>query len=110
MSELKGLSILIPIYNFDARELVHQLLEQAGSLNTPFEIRCYDDGSSVETRKINHELGFIKNIIYMELPANIGRSAIRNKLAKEAIYTNLILLDCDSRVVRKNFLSKYIET
>ena len=110
MSELKGFSILIPIYNLDARELARQLLEQASSLNIPFEIRCYDDGSSIETKKINQELNSIKNIIYHELPVNMGRSAIRNKLAKEAVYPNLILLDCDSRIVRKDFLNKYLKT
>ncbi|HXA02940.1 MAG TPA: glycosyltransferase [Cytophagaceae bacterium] len=108
MSEVKGLSILIPIYNYDTRALVHQLLEQTSNLSLPFEIRCYDDGSSIEFRKINQELGFINNIIYFDLPANIGRSAIRNKLVKDALYSDLILLDCDSKIVKEDFLDKYL--
>jgi glycosyltransferase involved in cell wall biosynthesis len=109
MAELKGLSILIPIYNYDARHLVLELRKQASELNQPFEILCYDDGSSPETRKINQELNQTEKIIYKELPENIGRSAIRNKLAKEALYSHLVLLDCNVAIVRNDFLKKYIE-
>jgi glycosyltransferase involved in cell wall biosynthesis len=109
MSEPKGLSILIPIYNYDARRLVLELLEQAFKLNLPFEIRCYDDGSSADIKKINEELSSSDKITYIELPENIGRSAIRNKLASEALYPDLLFLDCDSGIVRKDFLKKYIE-
>ena len=110
MSEVKGLSILIPIYNQDARLLVNQLLEQANELKIPFEIRCYDDKSSQEIKKLNEELRTIKNVTYSELPENIGRSAIRNKLGNEAIYSHLLLLDCNVKIARKDFMKKYIES
>jgi glycosyltransferase involved in cell wall biosynthesis len=110
MSEVKGLSILIPIYNQDVRPLVNQLLEQAKESGLAFEIRCYDDDSSPEIKKINQELGTNKNVIYSELPSNIGRSAIRNKLANEAIYSYLLFLDCNIIIIRKDFLKKYIES
>jgi glycosyltransferase involved in cell wall biosynthesis len=108
MSELKGLSILIPIYNYDARRLVLELLEQASELNLPFEIRCYDDGSSADIKKINKELSSRNKIVYIELSENIGRSAIRNKLASDTLYSDLLFLDCDSGIIRKDFLKKYI--
>jgi glycosyltransferase involved in cell wall biosynthesis len=110
MSEVNGLSILIPIYNQDVRPLINQLLEQANELKIPFEIRCYDDSSSPEIKKLNQELDTKRNVVYSELPENIGRSAIRNKLAKEAAYSYLLLLDCNIVIVRKDFLKKYIDT
>jgi hypothetical protein len=88
--------------------LVYQLLEQANESGLPFEIRCYDDQSSPEIKKKNRELGAIKNVTYSELPVNIGRSAIRNKLANDAVYSHLILLDCNVLINRKDFLKRYI--
>jgi hypothetical protein len=89
---------------------MHELLEQATKLNLPFEIRCYDDGSSPDIKKNNRELISDNKIIYTELSENIGRSAIRNKLAREADYSHLIMLDCNIAIIKNDFLKKYIES
>jgi len=81
------LSILIPVYNYDVRDLVHKLHDQLIELDTPVEILCYDDASTDESYKVtNREINKLSVVIYKELPANIGRAAIRNKLANEANY------------------------
>ncbi|MFL5728058.1 MAG: glycosyltransferase family 2 protein [Cytophagaceae bacterium] len=109
MSELTGLSILIPIYNQDVRPLINQLLEQLSRLSIPAEIRCYDDGSDTAIKLLNQELRQNKSVVYMELPLNIGRSAIRNKLAQEAAYPQLLLLDGNVEITKKDFLETYIK-
>ncbi len=58
------LSILIPVYNFDVRKLVHQLHEQGLLLEIPFEIICVDDASFIEFTEINAS---IKNLEHLSL-------------------------------------------
>ncbi len=46
---------------------------------------------------------------YIELAENIGRAKIRNMLAKEAQYENLLFLDCDVEVSADFSLQKYLD-
>lgn len=103
------LSILIPIYNFDVRILVAELYEQLSELEIEFEIRCYDDGSYFDFRMNNQRIAAYPNVLYRELPENIGRSKIRNQLASQAKYENLIFLDCDSLCGKGDFVKKYLD-
>jgi hypothetical protein len=107
MSDPKGISILIPVFNNDIRPLVFSLLKQAQILSIPFEIRCYDDFSPTEIKNINREISSLSHIIYLELKKNIGRSRIRNKLATDALYNHLLFLDCDSEIHKETFLHDY---
>lgn len=84
------------------------LLAQCRRLSINFEIRIYDDGSSLEFKEINRTLGIQKKVIYVELPQNIGRAAIRNKLAREAACQYLLFLDNDCIPVSTNFIFSYI--
>jgi glycosyltransferase involved in cell wall biosynthesis len=101
------LSILIPVYNYDIREFVTELHKQATSCKIPFEILCYDDASSGHFQSLNRELEQLENVIYRELPHNMGRSAIRNMLAKQAVYEYLLFLDCDSFPEYPDFIARY---
>lgn len=103
------LSILLPIYNFDVRPLVQELWEQGRSLSVPFEIVALDDGSSAEFKALHQNLGDREEIYYEALPENLGRSAIRNELARRAKYEFLLYLDCDSKVVRMDYLQYYMD-
>ncbi|HEX8350923.1 MAG TPA: glycosyltransferase, partial [Hymenobacter sp.] len=76
-----GLSILIPIYNRDVTELVQTLQQQATEWEGPVEIICLDDGSQEEFRALNQPLASLAGVHYEELSHNIGRAAIRNRLA-----------------------------
>lgn len=103
------LSILIPIYNFNVVAFVSDLQQQALACKIDFEIICVDDYSVAKLKKENIVLRNITNVIYEELPENIGRSKIRNLLAEKAKYENLLFLDCDSATVDNNFVKRYVE-
>lgn len=102
------LSILIPIYNFDISRLVEVLHEQAVLTSIDFEIICFDDGSRADFKALNRMLAEKEQVQYVELPENMGRSKIRNELAKVAKYTYLLFMDCDSKVVRDDFIQNYL--
>lgn len=102
------LSILIPIYNYNVSQLVLDLIDQAKGLEVPTEIICYDDHSDTNHALANKWLEETDEVRYHILPANVGRSAIRNQLATAAAYPYLLYLDCDSGIVSENFLSQYL--
>lgn len=108
MNKITGLSVLIPIYNFDIRSLVKELSRQASLLEIPVEILCVDDKSTVDFLQTNKEVSSIPFVRYIEENINRGRSAIRNHLANLAQYDYLIFLDCDSEIVSPSFLTNYI--
>lgn len=103
------ISILIPIYNENCVNLVNDLSNQAKNLDCDWEILVFDDCSPKKYEE-NKTLLTFQNIVYKELSENIGRSRIRNLLAKEAKGDILIFLDGDSGIVRKDFLIKYLNT
>ncbi|MCB9284474.1 MAG: glycosyltransferase family 2 protein [Lewinellaceae bacterium] len=102
------LSILIPVYQFDVRSLVRALLEQASHLPEAWEIVCFDDGSTEDFREMNREMEKWPGVRYEELPENLGRSRIRNKLAQAANYPYLLFMDCDGMPQDQGFLATYL--
>src|SRR5688572_12330280 len=90
------LSILIPIYNQDVLQLVSELLTQCRQITTRFEIILYDDASKDKYRKRHRYLNEEPEVRYVELRENIGRAAIRNRLAQDANFNYLLFLDNDS--------------
>jgi len=101
------LSILIPVHNFDLRKLVHDLHSQALLSRYEFEIIVVDDFSLEEKKNINREISHLDFVKYIELESNIGRSAIRNKLADLAKYSHLIFIDSDAEVNSIDFIENY---
>jgi|TARA_B110000208_G_scaffold162438_1_gene198724 hypothetical protein len=105
------LSILIPTYNYNVEALVAELHAQTTACNIEFEIICYDDGSkNLELIAANESINSLKNTNYKVLGSNIGRSSIRNLLAKDAKYDLLLFLDADVIPVKKDFISKYLNS
>ena len=102
------LSILIPIYNYNAYPLVLELHEQCTSCGIHFEIITIDDASS-EYQSKNSSIQFLTNCSFVELSQNIGRSKIRNLLASKANYDWLLYLDCDTFPKNSSFISNYIK-
>jgi len=74
-----------------------------------FEVLCYDDGSDPKYKAKNNSLASAFGVNYLELSENLGRAKIRNWLVKSARYDHLLFLDCDSKVVRRDFIKKYLE-
>ncbi|HEY4616732.1 MAG TPA: glycosyltransferase [Flavobacterium sp.] len=101
------LSILIPIYNYNAYPLVQELHKQCLESEIDFEIVCIDDASS-QFKTNNNLISLLSNCSLTELPQNIGRSKIRNLLATKSNYDWLLFLDCDTFPEKINYISKYI--
>lgn len=101
------ISVLIPTYNYNVFPLVSILFEQLEKSTVSFEIICLDDGSE-KFHSENQQTNFLNNCSYSILEKNIGRSAIRNLLAKKAKYENLLFLDADVIPVSENFISTYL--
>jgi len=105
------LSILIPTYNYKVNALVSELHAQATGCEIEFEILCYDDGSkNPEIISVNQSINLLKNTTYKVLDYNIGRSSIRNLLAKDAKHELLLFLDADVIPVKNNFISEYLNS
>jgi glycosyltransferase involved in cell wall biosynthesis len=102
-------SVLIPIYNYDVRAFVKQVVAQLEKNGIEGEIQCLDDGSGEEFKILNREISNFKFVQYKELNMNIGRSRIRNLLATTAKFQWLLFVDCDSEVSGPDYLKKYLE-
>ncbi|MDX9929020.1 MAG: glycosyltransferase [Bacteroidales bacterium] len=91
------ISVLIPVYNWDVAVLVHSLREAITGIPEYGELIIGDDGSSPEFRSRYENLaGGPVRIITAE--KNIGRAAIRNKLALEARGEHLLFIDADAMI------------
>ncbi len=101
------LSILIPTFNHNITRLVADLYHQASGTSIDFEIIVMEDGSTLHTdeNKVVDELEFCRHIVLKE---NIGRSAVRNKLAEEANQDYLLFMDCDAEVCSTDYISRYL--
>ncbi|MFT5337218.1 MAG: glycosyltransferase involved in cell wall biosynthesis [Sphingobacteriales bacterium] len=101
------LSICIPVFNYGIADLVRDLLEQ---LSADVELVLLDDGSHPDCQKENQD--FLSQIHaqvrYSELPENVGRTKIRQELARLAKGKYLLFLDCDVRVYSPNFVANYL--
>jgi glycosyltransferase involved in cell wall biosynthesis len=104
-----GLSILIPVYNHEVAALVASLLAQAADWPGPLEIILLDDKSGLADQVKNRPLASLPGVCYEELPANVGRAAIRNQLAARARHPWLLLLDNDSLLPDARFLARYAQ-
>ena len=106
---INSLSILIPTYNNVCFELVKTLQAQAALLSDfEYEILVADDGSTdLSTITANRKINEIENCRYIEREKNVGRSAIRNFLAKEAKYEWLLYIDSNMNVINKQYLANY---
>ncbi len=102
------LSILIPVYNNDITRLVAELHDQCLHSGIEFEIICLDDGSEESSKQENKKVSKLSHCIWEELPYNVGRASIRNKLGNRAKYQKLLFLDADSAITHDSFISKYL--
>ena len=102
------ISVCIPVYNFDVRELVNSLSKEITNAELNAEIILIDDASSKDFITINEPLKDVVNqFIFLE--KNIGRSAIRNLFLKYASGDFLLFLDCDAKIISEKFLKNYLQ-
>jgi len=89
------ISLLIPVYDYDIVALVHSMKSALGKVPEFCEILIGDDGSSAEYRdKFRSLEGDGVKVIFSE--KNIGRAAIRNRLALSAKGDFLLFIDADT--------------
>ena len=114
---MKELSILIPTFNDECTTLVRGLLDQCNSVfggksavgDSPFEIIVADDGSTDKSvTAANSAIAILPHCRYIPRERNSGRAAIRNFLAREASYSNLLFIDSDMTIIRNDFINKYM--
>jgi GT2 family glycosyltransferase len=101
------LSVCIPHYNYENPSLLNVLKKQCEKEKIEFEILIIDDASELNKKKYLkkfEEKPF--RVIYLE--KNIGRSVIRNLLAKEAIFDLILFLDADGKIENDDFIKNYL--
>lgn len=75
-----------------------------------YEIVVADDGSPDRSFvERNREIERLGSVRYLVLPANIGRSAIRNLLAREARFAWLLFIDGDLTLDNPHFIERYVQ-
>jgi len=89
------ISLLIPVCDYDIVALVHSMKSAMGKVPEFCEILIGDDGSTIEYREkyLSLEGPGVRLVISEK---NIGRAAIRNRLALEASGDYLIFIDADT--------------
>ena len=102
------LSILIPIYNYNAYPLVLELHKQCLECKIDFEILCQDDASKSVLNSENDKINSLSNCNFTELKVNIAHRQNRNSLASKAKFENLLFIDGDSIIIRNNYISNYV--
>jgi len=102
------LSILIPTYNYNVYPLVLELKLQADCLGIDYEILVQDDASFSELNIENKIINTNKNCFFFVNNSNLGRGKNINSLAEKAKHSWLLILDCDTFPVQKDFIKKYI--
>lgn len=105
------LSILIPIFNENIEQLIESLIIQIANVSTFIEIICIDDASTHKQIKINNKrFATDHGFFYEELSQNIGRSAIRNRLARSAKGEFILFLDCDIAILNPDYIHKIVNS
>ncbi len=102
------ISVLIPTYNYNVYPLVRELHKQLDKSGITFEILVYDDAST-QIFENNTLLNQIPTVIYKIMPENLGRLALRYRLAQDAKYPNLLFTDADMFPKDRFFISKLIK-
>lgn len=111
------LSVLLPVYNYDARNLIKSLIFQlkAAELETElsYELLVANDGSAQDWLVLYENFHKSENFPekkynYLANEINIGRAAIRNFLSRQAKGRYLLFLDCDSALPDSDFINRYL--
>ncbi|MBS1654920.1 MAG: glycosyltransferase, partial [Bacteroidetes bacterium] len=102
------LSICIPVFNYDCRQLITDLSKQVESIDRPIEIIVVNDGSEKSFDNI-YTNGLPAEVRYYSLAENIGRSKIRNQFIELALYDYLLFLDCDVRLISGNYIQLFVD-
>ena len=102
------LSILIPTYNYDALQLVHDMSALAAQEHVEHEIIIGNDCSTTNTNWMNTCAAW-PGVRIVQPAGNIGRAAICNLMAREADGDWLLIVDSDAQVSSGFSLTAYLQ-
>lgn len=103
------LSVLIPTYERTCYKLVEDLHAQLEASGEDYEIIVLEDGGRDQVSHIaNLKINELSHCLYERRSVNVGRSAIRNLLADKAQGDWLLFIDADAKVVRSDFIRRYL--
>ncbi len=77
-------------------------------IDVPLEILIFDDASDSYTEE-NRNSAIAEGVSYRRFDNNLGRSAIRQKLAESARFQMLLFLDADVMPTGSDFLENYVK-
>jgi glycosyltransferase involved in cell wall biosynthesis len=105
------ISVLIPVYNYDVSFLVNCLSQVFDNSEILDEIIIGSDGCDESFIKSYKYLQKIKGVDLFISDENIGRAAIRNRLAEKATGEFLLFIDADASIEGNAlpFFSRYAE-
>lgn len=102
------ISVCIPVYNFDVKNLIIALRTEIQINQIDAEIILIDDASDENFNEIYKEASaYADQFIFLE--KNVGRSRIRNLFLKHTKGDYLLFLDCDVKINNINFLKNYLQ-
>ena len=99
------LSVCIPVHNKNITQLLTELHRQFGSVSDLVELLVFDDGSSCS---VHDGLQLFPGVRFIHSKENVGRSAARNRLVKEAKGPYVLFLDAGSEILNPRFLEGWI--
>lgn len=105
---MPDLSVLIPVFKYDAGALIHDLLRQAQAANHQVEIIVFDDSAHVQDYHWHARFAGEARLKFMTHPHNQGRSKVRNQLLRQASAPWSLFLDGDMHIP-EGFLEAYLE-
>lgn len=104
------ISILVPIYNWDIRDLADELNRQISELETEIEVIFYDDFSSNKSQIKENEVYVNQfGFKFYASQENRGIANALNFVSTLAKYDWLIYLDADVLPVKTDFLKIYTQ-
>ncbi|MBA4318237.1 MAG: hypothetical protein C0412_07535 [Flavobacterium sp.] len=101
------LSILIPVYNYNAYPLVSELHKQCLECGINFEILVFNDGGT-QFENENLKIREFVYCTYISSSKNIGRTQARNTLSNSAKFQSLLFLDADVIPSTSFFIKNYL--
>lgn len=103
------LSVLIPTHNYKCYTLVSDLHGQLEQSGIDYEIIVAEDGSKDQVSIIsNHRINELTHCRHIIRRENVGRSSILNFLIHEATGEWCLMMDCDAKVVREDYIQSYL--
>lgn len=105
------LSILIPVFRYNCRQLVETLSKEARELNIPYEIILGDDCSGKDWKEIYDKwTKEIANLLIYHSHENLGAGKMRNRLVEQAKWDTILLLDSDVLPQSDSFIKDYLSS